>query len=281
VKKLRHILEYLIFRFFMGVCYFLPIKYIGYLADVIGGFIATLPIKANERARLNLQRVFSDKDANWIRKTQYRSVVNMMKTFFEFSSVYTLSDNKFNQMIEYKGLDNLKNNQNAFVLTAHLGNWEAICRAMSSYCAKAGSIYRTANNPYVDQYIVNMRARVGVRQIPKGSKGARQIVEFFKTGGVLGLLMDQKMNDGIESIFLGQTAMTAPALPTLAAKLDLPVLPISGIRKKDGTFLITVHDPVKMTGDKVADTQACNDILSKMIYQHPEQWMWVHKRFQD
>lgn len=278
---MKHLFEYIIFRLLLDLFRLLPFKVIGMFAAILGGFIATLPFSFNVRARSNLKKVFPDKDEKWIQHTQYTSMVNLAKTFFEFSSIYNISDKKLNQMVEYNGLDNLKNNQNAFILTAHLGNWDVICRMMGIYCEHAGNIYRATNNPYVNSYMVNMRAKSGGEQIPKGSKGARKIVKFLKTGGVLGMLMDQKMNDGIESTFLGQPAMTAPALSELAAKFDIPILPVSAIRQKNGKFIVTIDKPIKVTGNKEKDTQKCNDILSDMIYQNPEQWMWVHKRFKE
>jgi len=263
----------------MDVCRILPFKIASSLGTLIGGFIATLPIRINELARANIRRVFPKKDEAWVRKVQFHSMISLARTFFEFPKVYTLPTKTFNKLVEYTGMEYLKSNPKALILTAHLGNWDVICRMMGRISENTGNVYRATNNPYVNKYMINMRAKAGGVQIPKGTKGARQIVKLLKTGGLLGMLMDQKMNDGIESTFLGQPAMTAPALAELAAKYDIPVLPISSIRQPDGTFLVTINEPIKMAGNKEQDTQTCNDILSKMIYENPNQWMWVHKRF--
>lgn len=281
MKRVKHIIEYGLFRVLLGVGSILPRKLAMGFAALIGGTIATLPLSTNERARDNLRRVFPKKDERWIRQTQYDAMISLVKTFFEFASIYTMPNEIFNKMVKYKGLDNLKNNQNALVLTLHLGNWDVICRTMGIYCKKCGNIYRATNNPYVNKYMVSTRAKAGGVQIPKGAKGARELVKFMKDGGVLGMLMDQKMNDGIEATFLGQPAMTAPALAELAHKYNVPVLPIKSIRKEDGTFEVTIEEPVTLKGDTQEDVQLCNDILGVMVKKHPSQWMWAHKRFKN
>lgn len=263
----------------MGLCRILPFKLVDIFASLLGGFIASLPISFNARARANLHRVFPQKDEKWIQQTQYSSMVNLAKTFFEFSSIYNMRIKTFNKMVEYKGLDNLKDVENAIILTAHLGNWDIICKMMGNISKNFANVYRATNNPYVNSYMLKTRSKSGGIQIPKGTKGARQIVKFMKNGGILGMLMDQKMNDGIESTFLGQKAMTAPALAELANKYKVPVIPVSSIRKANGKFVVTVLPALKLNGEKVADTQLCNDTLSKMILDTPNQWMWVHKRF--
>ena len=46
---------------------------------------------------------------------------------------------------------------------------------------------------------------------PKGPQGARRAITALRQGRRLGMLIDQKMNDGIAVPFFGRDAMTAPA----------------------------------------------------------------------
>ena len=101
----------------------------------------------------------------------------------------------------------------------------------------------------------------------------------------IGLLIDQKLNEGVEAKFFGHPAMTGDAFAQFAIRLKCPVVPIRIERLEGVKFRVTVEDPmvVPHTGDRKADVatmvQAANDQLERWIRERPEQWLWVHKRW--
>ena len=83
------------------------------------------------------------------------------------------------------------------------------------------SFYRALSNSAVDQAVLELRREAigaDVPMFPKGTIGARRALAHLSRGGYLGMLVDQKMNDCIPVGFFGRTAMTAPALATLALR---------------------------------------------------------------
>ena len=134
--------------------------------------------------------------------------------------------------------------------------------------------------------MTNTRGRSGGQLFPKGYKGGRQLVSQLKEDGYTAFLNDQKMNDGIETTFFKQPAMSAPALAQLALKHKLPILPIFCHRTEGGRFVVDIKAPLapeakgKTTQDKIAAlTQCFNDVIEEEVCNHPEQWLWMHKRF--
>ncbi len=92
---------------------------------------------------------------------------------------------------------------------------------------------------------------------------------------VLGLLLDQKMNDGIPVPFFGRDAMTAPALAQFALKYGCPVVPAHVIRLGGARFRLVIEPPMTIahTGDRHADiltvmTQV-NQTIEGWIREHP------------
>ena len=120
---------------------------------------------------------------------------------------------------------------------------------------------------------------------PKGAAGARLALAHLSRGGYLGMLMDQKMNDGIEARFFGRPAMTAPALAALALRFRCPVVPAHVQRVGPARFRLVCEEPLDLpdTGDRQADilavTQAVNDRLERWIRARPEGWLWLHRRW--
>ena len=147
-------------------------------------------------------------------------------------------------------------------------------------------IYRAANNPLIDRMIARFRGDAG-EFIPKGAVAARRAIAALRGGTHLGLLWDQKMNDGIPVPFFGRPAMTASALAALALRFDCDVLPLRVERLEGARFRVTVFPPLPLSrsGDPQADTATLmarvNATLEAWIRDRPEQWLWVHRRWPD
>ncbi len=172
--------------------------------------------------------------------------------------------------------------------SGHLGNWEMLPVACAAGGVPLASMFRAASNPDVDTLIRSLRRQavgVDVPMFPKGANGARQAVSHLRAGGFLGLLMDQKMNDGIEARLFGRPAMTAPALALLALRFRCPVIPGYVERIGPARFRLVCEPPLPLpnSGDSRADiqaiTQALNDTLERWIRARPESWLWMHRRW--
>ena len=98
------------------------------------------------------------------------------------------------------------------VFSGHIANWEIAMLAGAQYGISVAQIYRAGNNPLLDRMIARFRGDGG-EFIPKGAIAARRAIEALRRGTNLGLLADQKMNDGIPVPFFGRLAMTAPPSP--------------------------------------------------------------------
>lgn len=176
----------------------------------------------------------------------------------------------------------------AILFSGHVGNWEMLPVA----CARQGVLfapaYRAIANPHVDRLVAALRARAigrAVPMFPKGSAGARGALRHLAGGGFLGLLMDQKLNEGIEVPFFGHGAMTAPALASLALRFRCPVVPGHVERLGPGELRLVVEPPLPLpdTGDRQADiatlTRAVNARLERWIADRPADWLWLHRRW--
>ena len=172
--------------------------------------------------------------------------------------------------------------------SGHIGNWEMLPAVVAAYGMRMSSMYRAASNPLVDEIIVGLRRRAVGSDVPmfsKGAAGARQVLGHLAKGGVLGMLMDQKMNDGIAAQFFGRPAMTAPALAVLALRLRCPVVPGHVERIGPARFRMVCDTPLVLpdSGDRAADvlqvTQQVNDHLERWITARPGEWLWLHRRW--
>ena len=175
--------------------------------------------------------------------------------------------------------------QNVLFVSAHLGNWEVLAHIAEHYEMPFIRVFRKANNPFVNSLIQRNRRGVEGGFAPKGAEGARMLFKALKNKKNLGFLMDQKMNDGLEVPFFGHPAMTASAVIDLAVRFKLPIIPAQCIREKNGSFHLIIHAPLIVEegilddAKRIAVLTQLHTLFEAWIRQHPEQWLWVHRRW--
>ncbi|WP_408863184.1 lysophospholipid acyltransferase family protein [Acidisoma sp.] len=188
---------------------------------------------------------------------------------------------------ELVGEENLPQGQ-AIFFSAHCHNWEMILPIAAQLGLAVSGAYRRASNPAVEEVIQNLRLAAHgnhVTMFPKGAAGARAAIAHLARGGSLGLLVDQKMNDGIAVPFFGRMAMTATAPAQFALRFNLPLVPIRIERIGPARLRLVCEPPlaVPRTGDRAADiraiTTALNARVEAWVRADPGSWLWLHRRW--
>ena len=189
------------------------------------------------------------------------------------------------------GLENIQslrqNNQPFLLFLCHQANWDFVIRKINDISPKFAIVYRRANNPYIDKIILKERQHdPNTKMIAKGISGAKDIVRAIKSKSCIAMLVDQKMNDGIEVPFFDFPAMTAPAIARLSLQYKYPIVPAQIVRKGSTSYFdIIIHKPLafQITKDNEQDCYnimlQINKKLEEWIDQNPSQWFWFHNRW--
>ncbi len=165
------------------------------------------------------------------------------------------------------------------LVTGHFGNYDASRAALIARGFRVGALYQPMSNSYFNDHYVAAISRIGTPLFPRGRQGLTGMVRFLKSGGMLGLVIDQHMRHGEPLLFFGKEARTALSAAELALKYDALLVPTYAIRRPDGiNFDIVVEAPIPR-GTPEAMTQALNDSLEVHARAHPEQWFWIHRRW--
>lgn len=259
----------------------------GGFTRIVGPMIAPI----SDRARVNLKIAFPDWPKEQVEATIRASWENLGRTTAEFAHLKKFDPDLPDPRVEIVGRERLeaiaRGDRPAIFVSGHFANWEVGSIVLHALGVEYGVIYRAANNPLIDGLIIRERARVmSRRQIPKGKRGGRDMIEALKAGASLALLVDQKLTSGgIPSPFFGKEAMTAPAAARLALKYGAPIIPIEIERCGGARFRVTAHEAIAFAaaGDIYADTQSLTDAINleieRMIRKRPGQWLWLHRRW--
>lgn len=261
------------------------------LAGAFTRAVGPLIVPISRRARVNLKIAFPDLPEAEARAILRDTWENLGRTTAEFAHLSKFASDTDEGRLETVGREKLEaiksGGRPVIFVSGHFANWEVMSIAFHAAGLDYAFIYRAANNPLIDGLIIRTRARVmSRRQIPKGKRGGRDLIEALGKGVSLAMLVDQKLNTGgIASPLFGKPAMTAPATARLALKYGAPIVPVEVERVRGARFRVTVHDPVAFapSGDAAADAQRLTDLINleieKLIRKRPGQWLWLHRRW--
>jgi Kdo2-lipid IVA lauroyltransferase/acyltransferase len=173
----------------------------------------------------------------------------------------------------------------------HMGNWELAIWPLTLAGATPAAVYRTVNNPYVDAYLRGIRRGLypgglfgkGTRE--DRMKAARQMTDYVRTGGRLGIVCDLHDKDGLPVPFFGTPARTSAAPALIARRTGARIWMARCTRIGTASrFQIELKElKVPRTKDQSADirwiTAAMQQQFEVWIRETPEQWMWSNRRW--
>lgn len=263
-------------------------------ASAVGGWLGRtfgprLPV--SRRAVRNLGNAYPEMSRAEIARIVHAMWDNLGRLAAEFPHLDEIRVYEEGGRIQVSGIEHVDllrdDDRPGIFFSGHIGNWEIVSLGATQRGLPLDRVYRAANNRLVEWLYRQGRAAVEGALIPKGPGGVRPLLKSVKAGKHLGMLVDQKMNDGIAVPFFGRDAMTAPALAELALKFDCPVVPARVRRLKGARFQLVVEPPLDFTptGDHHADVAALmarvNAVIERWVRDTPEQWLWLHNRWPD
>ena len=284
MKKINHIIQYIIINFF-----FIIFKLIGYRASsklgfMIGKYLG--PIFRSKGLMIN-----NLKKANVAKNNNYEKIAknvfgNYGRIFSEYVHLKNFKNDNLQKYFSIEGLDYLKNikknGEKVVFISGHFNNFELMAMQIEKAGVDCAAIYRPLNNPYLNSIMEKIRIRdICKNQIKKGRAGTRQIIRFMSKGTSIALMIDQRVREGEKINFFGNPATTTTIPAQLIKKYNCSVVPIYIERKQSHYFKMYVSKPIKINKSRSISeiTKHLNMILEKMILKNVDQWIWTHDRW--
>jgi KDO2-lipid IV(A) lauroyltransferase len=235
------------------------------------------------RVRDNLGMILPDLAESEVRRLMRAVPRNVGRTLIEIYSGAEFVARASSHPIQGAGLAALDKahaeGRPVILVTGHFGNYDASRAALIARGYRVGALYRPMGDPTFNEHYVKAISGIGTPVFPRGRQGLGDMIRFLRSGGMLGLLMDQHMAHGTALEFFGHPAMTALSAAELALKYNALVVPTYAVRRENGLdFDIIVEEPIP-EGTPEQMTQALNDSLERLVRQHLDQWFWIHRRW--
>ncbi len=178
------------------------------------------------------------------------------------------------------------------VLTGHFGNWEfAPLGGILNFKQFQGQFHfirRTLGSKTLERILFRRYFKAGLNVIPK-KDSLQQVCDLLEKNHAVVFVLDQHASlvnrDGVAVEFFGKKAGTYRSLASFSRHTGVPVIPAAGYRLPNGRHVLAFHEPIAWvdyptTKESIyRNTYAYNQALERIILEHPEQWLWLHKRW--
>jgi KDO2-lipid IV(A) lauroyltransferase len=173
----------------------------------------------------------------------------------------------------------------ALVFAAHLANWELPAVIGTIGGVDSVVLYRRPNVAAVADAVIRLRSRTMGQLLPVGVGAPVGLLHALEQGRHVGMLVDQHFTKGVEVSFFGRKCRVNPLLALLARKIDCPIHGARVIRLPGNRFAAQVTEEIPAVLDAeglvdiVGTMQVVTDVVEAWVREHPEQWLWVHRRW--
>lgn len=283
-------LEYSLFialSYFLRICGLNFSRRFAYLLALL--FYYLIPIR-KKTVFENLSIAFPDKSKKEIKELTFKTYLSFCITIVEILLLPYLSKEKIVELIRLKNADQVlrkyKEGKGVILISAHFGNWEmtAISGAIQ-IGIPFNVVVKNQRNQLVNNWINSVRTKWGNKIINLGAN-IRTTYSVLKNGDILAIIADQRgPEDGLKLEFFGRvtSVFTGPAV--LSLKTGAPIFFGIPVRQKDFTYITEMVelDRTNLPDDFEKQVEVLSQRMIKyvenIIRKHPEQWLWMHRRW--
>jgi len=171
--------------------------------------------------------------------------------------------------------------------TGHFGSWEVFNLLPPAFGFGMNILVRRIDNPLLEKYVDAFRTKFGSVTLDK-TRSARQMFRVLENGELLGILADLNVQEkeGVFVDFFGVPASTTVSIAKLALKTNAAVLPAFAVwEEAKQKYVVYLEPPIEYKQGDASDenvrelTQKITNVVEKYVRLYPEQWLWIHKRW--
>ncbi len=284
-------IEYYAARALIGAIGLFPLETSMRIGKGAGKFIGSRLSKLKKNGRRNLEIALpnlSDAEKERILNGTFESLGRQLGFVSHFGE---FTPERVRETLEIAGRENFDEayakGTGILFFTGHFGSWEVFNLLAPAFGHPMNIVVRRIDNPLVENFVENLRTRLGCRTLDK-TQSARAMFRVLKKGGLLGIMADLNVQEreGVFVDFFGVPASTTTGIAKLALATNAAVLPAFAVWNEAKQKYVVHLEPAieyEKTIDNGADiktlTQEMTRVVEKFVRQYPEQWLWIHKRW--
>ncbi|MDA0802844.1 MAG: lysophospholipid acyltransferase family protein [Planctomycetota bacterium] len=252
--------------------------------------------KHRVRGRRHLRAAFPEATEAWVQQTNLAAFQHLLQLFMveAMQTPRLINHSSWHRHVSVNAQDGalrralqlLAQGRPAIFITGHCGSWELLGFVLSLLGLPMVALARPLDNPYLNRWIMGVREARGLRILTKFG-ASKEAVQILRSGGRVGFIADQDAGmDGVFVPFFGRLASAYKSIALLAMTQEVPII-VGGAFRDAGGF----H--YRLEVDEVIEPEAWSHAtdplywltarytasLERMVRRHPDQYLWIHRRW--
>jgi Kdo2-lipid IVA lauroyltransferase/acyltransferase len=266
-------------------------------ANLAGGFLRKIgPLLPEHRiGRANLRAAYPQKSDAEIETILSGVWDNLGRVAAEFAHLEEFHSDNAARLLQNIGLsdqtieraDRIRRNGKPVIgFAAHISNWEISALAVKAFGFESAVLYRRPNVGAVGDIIERLRVPLMGQLVKTGLDAPVKLARLLESGTSVGMLVDQHFSKGVDVLFFGRWCKANPLIAMIARQTECPIHGLRSVRLPDGnSFWGEITDEVAPVRDndgriEIKGTmQAITSVVESWVREHPEQWLWLHRRW--
>jgi len=285
MKYVRYFFEYIIIYTLFNLFKIIGYKRSSNLGEKIGKTVGPF-FRSKKKIISNLEQSKILKNDQKIETIVENMWGNYGRILAEYPFINKFNNNDLKNHIKINGteiLENIKkNNKPVVFISGHFNNFELMAMQIENCGIDLAAIYRPLNNIFLNRIMENIRKNhICKKQIKKGKSGTREMLQLFKNGYSIALMIDQRVSEGISIDLFSRKCLTTTIPAQLVKKYNCEIVPVYIERKNKINFELSFEQPLKFEENETLEniTLKLNSILERMILKNIDQWIWTHDRW--
>lgn len=287
---MQNSLEYFLFLIFQYLVKFLGLNASRRFSIIIAlFFFYIIPIR-KKTVFENLTLAFPEYSKKKIKKIAFGSYKSFAIALVEILYMPNMSRDDIEKMVKCSNMNLIveKYNQKKglILLSAHFGNWEYIAASLSARINIPFTVVvKSQRNPFVTNWL-NKTRTLWINKVVSLGVSIRQIYKELKEKNIVAMVADQRgPSNGTRVNFFGRKVSVYPGPAQLSLKTGAPILYGIPVRQSDYSYEAVLYEisTENLSGteeEKITElSQRHTSYLEEVMRKHPEQWLWMHKRW--
>ena len=282
MKNIKYFFQFLIIITLFLIYKTLGLRYSSILSAQIFKILGPI-FRSRKISHKNLITAFPELNKIQRNKILKKMWLNYGRIFAEYLFIKDIKSSN-NLIVENQEiLEKIKKESKPVIfVSGHFNNFELMAMHIEKSGIDLAAIYRPLNNIFLNPIMEKIRKKyICKKQIKKGISGTKEMLQNFKNGSSIALMIDQRVSQGIKSNFFNKEALTTTIPAQFVKKFNTKIVPIYIERTKNSNFKLKIYKPLEFENNDSLEkiTLDLNKILEKMIINNPDQWIWTHNRW--
>jgi KDO2-lipid IV(A) lauroyltransferase len=213
-----------------------------------------------------------------------RAIINYLRLPFMGESFWRnhcdwKSENRYREI--------MNRGKGALLIAGHIGMIDLAGGKIGLSGYPVAVVGKKIKNPVINRFVIETRNAMNLGTI--GHRGSMQrILEGIKRGEAVAMALDQnmKIDRGVFIDWMGRTACSVRSAAYVVKNTGAPVVTGYMFQKSADRFKLVITEEVNWEPypddpekELVINTQKQSYAVQRIIYDHPELWFWIHRRW--